>query len=249
MYSITGCDALQGPDRAREHRRRRARRAAAACAVRSIRSLSGPLVRISSRRSRIVGSASSTSGRSVARRTAPGPSWPASTRPPATSRSSSVRAQVHERRVRLAQRGRQEAERPRRARRSRRRSRCVVALALPTRSARSSRRSAIAPTTRGRVDDEAPRRAASSSDQLVGQARRRRERRVEVLERLVPPLPLPAYWSAWPWIDLLQALPRLRVQRVEELVEVHGRGGAVGRDLAAVVDRRVRRSGPGVSDT
>jgi hypothetical protein len=36
--------------------------------------------------------------------------------------------------------------------------------------------------------------------------------------------------------DLLQALPSLWVERVEELVEVHRGGGLVGVDMAAVID-------------
>ena len=41
--------------------------------------------------------------------------------------------------------------------------------------------------------------------------------------------------------ERLEVLPRVRLKRLEELAELHGRGGVLHRDVAAVLDPRARR--------
>jgi hypothetical protein len=85
--------------------------------------------------------------------------------------------------------------------------------------------------------DEAPERHAVEH-QLARDARARRERRVEVLERGVRLGGLAVVLLRSALDDVLKTLARLRVERVEELVEVDRRLGLVGSDLAAAVDLR-----------
>ena len=115
----------------------------------------------------------------------------------------------------------------------------VVALALPTRSARSSRRSAIAVTVREELTMKRV-RASSSSRRLVDQPARAREQRVEVLRGLGGLLALAVELGLEALDDALQVRARLRVERVEELVEVD-RGGRRGGRQRRVLGQRAAR--------
>ena len=115
------------------------------------------------------------------------------------------RAQVHERRVRLAERGRKQPERARERDVLVADRRASVAFAFETRSARSSRRSAIAPTT---VAVSTTKRSKRSSSRISSRVSREagRERGVEVLGRLVGLLGLAVVLGRAALDDLLEAL-------------------------------------------
>jgi hypothetical protein len=87
----------------------------------------------------------------------------------------------------------------------------------------------------GRVDDEALEDALVGGE-LLGQVAGGDEERAEVLGRLTRLLALAVVLVAEAADDVLEALAGLRVERVEERVEVDRRGRVVRLDLAAVVD-------------
>ena len=111
----------------------------------------------------------------------------------------------------------------------------AVALAFETRSARSSRRSAIAPTTVAVSTTKLSKRSSSrisslTSRELVESAG------LKYLAASLASSRLAVVLGGAALDDLLEALARLRVERVEELVEVDRRGRVVRVDLAAVLD-------------
>ena len=123
----------------------------------------------------------------------------------------------------------------------------AVVLALETRFARSPRRAASA---RDRLDGstrKSRRTPAWSRIDLVDEPRGRRQRRVEVLRRLVGLLALARRTARRALDDLLQRLARRRVERVEELVEVDGRRRRVGRRASPPSSSLRPLFGPGVS--
>ena len=125
------------------------------------------------------------------------------------------------------------AERPRERARSRRRSRRSSCSCCRRASARSSRRSAIAVTAREELTMKRV-SAPSSSRELADQPARGREERVEVLGRLGGLLALARRTaSAKPWMTSCRSPARLRVERVEELVEVDD-----ARSSTSVAERR-----------
>ena len=233
MYSITGCDFCSALiERGNATLAPPPRAAAASASARSGR-CPRPRRLIRKRRSSIVGSASCTSGRSARKNGAR--SFVAGF-DSATSTSRSPRAARRFTNVVFALRS-VGGSRPS-ARASAAFSSPIaraVAFAFDTRSARSSRRSAIAPTT---VAVSTMKSSNCSSSRTSSRVRRRGrgQRRVEVLGGLVGLLRLAVVLGRAALDDLLEPLARLRVERVEELVEVHRRGGVVGVDLAAVVD-------------
>ena len=99
------------------------------------------------------------------------------------------------------------------------------------------------------VDDEVAVSAPSSRVDLVDQPARARQHRVEVLVDWPACLPLPVVLGGEALDHALQRLARLRVERVEELVEVDRRRRLVGAERRAVGELRARCSGPGVSAT
>ena len=123
----------------------------------------------------------------------------------------------------------------------------VVVFRLPISAARSSRRSATVVTSLRAVDQE-PLQHRRVAGQLAEQPARGRQRRVQVLEADVRLLaPRPWNWRGLVLEERLQALARLRIERVEQLVQVNRGRRLVRADLAAVVDllRPVRRAASG----
>ena len=188
--------------------------------VASTRSLSAPSRRTSVRRSRIVGRASRTSGRSSRRNGAR--SFVAGLdSATSTSRSSSVARRFTN--VVLARRSVVGSSSS--ARESATFSAAIapaVAFALPTRPARSSRRSATAVTAREELTMKRV-SAPSSSVTWLDQHARGRQQRVEVLGRLADLLALALVLGREALDDVLQVAARLLVERVEDLVEVDDR--------------------------
>ena len=222
-YETTGCAAVERLDRAREDRRASAPRAAAAW--RSARSgrCPAPGERI---RSAQVGdrraARRATSGRSSRKNGASCfvAGFDSST---SCSRSSSVRAQVHERRVGLAQRARQQLERPleRRALVADRRASLCSCCPPGRRGRRGARRSRRPCPRRPSRSAGAPAWSSASSvvssELLAGRA-------AKYLVALAAPRRRACRTrSPEPRITLLEALARLGVERVEERVEVDRR--------------------------
>ena len=110
--------------------------------------------------------------------------------------------------------------------------------ALLTRSARSSRRSAIAVTA---VEVSVTKRSrtfwSSASSRVRSLVLTRNGLKYLVASEACSPLP--SYWSPKPRMTFRRPFRVLRVERVEERVDVHRRGRVVGADLPAVVDLAV----------
>ena len=213
--------------------------------VASTRSLSGPSRRTSVRRSRIVGREAATSGRSSRRNGA------SSLRRRLGLGDEHVevverRAQVDERRVRAPQRRRQQTERARERDVLVRRSRAAVAFVLPTRSARSSRFSASAVTRR---EESTRKRVRLSSSSVTSPTSRRDVDRNGLKYFAASPAspPLPRNWRGEALDDVLEVAARLRVERVEELVEVDDGRRRGGRQRRARPRAPWRSLRPGVS--
>ena len=251
MYCAQRVDErLRAVDRRGSRAGRRCRsaaRAAAACAVSSIRSLFGPGVRISSRRSRTVGWASATSGRSRREERRRAPWWRAWTRATSVSRSSSAERRftnvVFALRSVLGQQP--EGARQRLVlvadRRRRRCWRCPPAAS----ARRGARRSPPPPcdvSTRKRSKSASSATSSRVSCDVVLSAGLRYCSASRGLRRLAAVAGRPG-----PAISCCSPRARLRVEGVEELVEVDRRGRVVDADLPAVVDLAARCSGPGAS--
>src|SRR3954452_15387636 len=155
-------------------------------------------------------------------------------------------AQVHERGVGAPQRGGQQLERARqravlRADRGGGRVRVAheVGQGVPPLGHRRHR-------TRG-VDDEVGQRPLVLRE-LVDEPARRREEGVEVLGRLGGLLALALVLRGEALDDALQVPARLRVESVEELVDIDHVGGRAGRQRGAVVQLLRRVGGGGERD-
>ena len=107
----------------------------------------------------------------------------------------------------------------------------AVALVLPTRSARSSRRSATAVTAREELTMKSVSVPSSSVSWLT--SRREVERNgLKYSADLAACGPLPWYCAAKPWMTPWRSLRVCRVERVEELVEVDDVGGRADGSVA-----------------
>ena len=208
--------------------------------VASSRSLSAPLRVTSLRRSRIVGREAATSGRS-SRRNGASRFVAGLDSATSTSRSSSVARRFTN--VVLARRSVVGSSPSARA--SATFSwpiAAAVAFVLPTRSARSSRRSATAVTAR----EELTMNSVSVPSSWVSWLTRRREVERNGLKYSADSAAcraLALVLRGEALDDALEVLARVRVERVEELVEVDDVGGRADGERRAVVERlrRVRR--------
>ena len=229
----TGVPLLQRLDRRREGRASPPSRARASCSAGRVKSLSAPGWRrsvassLDRRRAprAAAGAASAQERRQVLRRR--------------LGRGDQLvevverRAQVHERRVAAAQRLRQLVERLGERPRSRPRSRRALVFVFVTRSVRSSRRSPSVVTT-----CEVSRTKRLERRLVGGELRRRACAWTTATARSTwrprwPRSPCPRTGSPKPWMTSCSALARLRVERVEELVEVDDRRRLVARDAAS----------------
>ena len=145
-------------------------------------------------------------------------------------------AQVHERGVALAQRGGGQLERlAQRLALVRDRTRGGVGIADQRRQVPAALRDG--PHGPRRVHQETV-EGDVVGHELARQGRRGVQSRRGVLQRLRVLLRAAAEVGGLALDHVLQALARLGVQRVEQLVEVHRRAGGVGRDLPAAGDLR-----------
>ena len=161
------------------------------------------------------------------------------------SRSSSVARRFTNVVLPPAQRVRQHARATARAPRSPTAIAAAVVFALATRPARSSRRAASAVTTFAESSTKLrsscwSRVSSVTSREVVDSAG------LKYFERLVRLAAASRVLRGEALHDVLQALARLRVERVEELVEVDDGRRAVGRDASRRPGARARCSGPGV---
>ena len=219
-YSTTGCGAVERPDRAREDRRGQ---------LRQPRLLGGQLDQVVVRAG-LPDQLAEVGDRRAARRpragaargrTARAASWPASTRRTSSVEVVERRAQVHERRVGLAQRARQQLERALERRRSRRRSRPSPGSCWPP--GRPGRRGARRSPTRCR---RRPARSASAPAWSSASSLRRAR---ELLDRN--------------GAKYFGALARLRAARVVPVAGSRGsRSGGRARVLASSVLNSTSRS-------
>ena len=234
MNLTTGCGLVQRRDRVRERRLGRRSRASAPCAAGRSGRCSGPCAGSACCRSWIVGRASRTSGRScgeerreVLRRGL----GRVDQRVEVVERG----AQVHERRVGLAQRPRQQPERAGERRRSRRRSPPPWCSRWRPGSARSSRRDGDRGHRLGRVDDEVLEGLLVAVELVDAAGCEVDSAGLKYFAACWTFAPWPWYWAAEPWMTCCRPL------RVFGSSVLKSWSRSTGDVVLSVAERRRRR--------